>query len=279
MHRKPLIIAAVVASASVVVAGIAYGAIPPGDAAIQGCYTKVGGILRVVESAGQCKSFEMPISWNQKGPKGDPGAPGVKGDPGTAGAAGSKGDKGEAGAPGTPGTKGDPGPPGAAGAKGDAGTPGAKGDPGTVSSIEQIPCSTVNGIAPNGTVSASVDASTGALSLHCTSANPRLTIGAESHRVCNTIVGTTTVVCGTLPIALLTEVDESGAPVTGGLTCPDFANPLACSTQRFGPGTTVRLAIQPGGLVVTGCDSLDAAATLCTVVMTAADRIVDVKTP
>lgn len=48
---------------------------------IQGCYTKIGGILRVIDSAKgeRCLGIEVPISWNQKGLKGDPGANGAPG--------------------------------------------------------------------------------------------------------------------------------------------------------------------------------------------------------
>jgi hypothetical protein len=48
---------------------------------IQGCYTKIGGILRVIDTAKaeRCLGIEVPISWNQKGLKGDPGASGAPG--------------------------------------------------------------------------------------------------------------------------------------------------------------------------------------------------------
>ena len=47
------------AAAVAVTTGLAWAAIPGGDGTIQGCYTKVGGVLRVVDSASQCKSFEV----------------------------------------------------------------------------------------------------------------------------------------------------------------------------------------------------------------------------
>ncbi len=88
MGRKSLFAGAVVVVVGVTAAGVAYAAIPGGDGTIQGCYTKVGGILRLVDSTSQCKNFENPVSWSQKGQKGDPGTPGTPGTNGTNGAAG-----------------------------------------------------------------------------------------------------------------------------------------------------------------------------------------------
>jgi hypothetical protein len=91
------------------VAGIAIAAIPSGDATVHGCYTKIGGILRVIDTEKsppeRCTRFEEPIVWNQQGPagrQGEPGAPGPAGEPGV---------KGDAGEPGPPGAKGEPGDP------------------------------------------------------------------------------------------------------------------------------------------------------------------------
>jgi hypothetical protein len=64
--------------------GIAYAAIPNGNT-IEGCYGKLGGVLRVIDTAKnqKCSAVEVPISWNQTGP------PGPQGDPGTNGTNGS----------------------------------------------------------------------------------------------------------------------------------------------------------------------------------------------
>ena len=72
-------IGAVVASA--LAGGVAWATIPGDGGVIQGCYTKVGGILRVIDTAKgeRCFGIELPITWNQKGPKGDPGATGAGG--------------------------------------------------------------------------------------------------------------------------------------------------------------------------------------------------------
>lgn len=59
---------------------------------INGCYANKSGALRVVNSAGACKSGETPISWNQQGPKGEQG---LQGDPGANGADGPNGQDGK----------------------------------------------------------------------------------------------------------------------------------------------------------------------------------------
>jgi hypothetical protein len=70
-------------------AGVALATIPGSDSIINGCYEKRTGILRVIdaEAGKRCLSFEMPISWNQRGLKGDPGATGARGERGPAGPA------------------------------------------------------------------------------------------------------------------------------------------------------------------------------------------------
>ena len=115
--------------------GVAYAAIPGSGGVISGCYEKKTGILRVIDAeAGKtCLSFETPISWNQKGPKGDQGAHGIqgpqgeKGESGQQGLQGRQGEKGDPGAQGLQGERGDQGDPGAQGLQGEK---GAKGDPG-----------------------------------------------------------------------------------------------------------------------------------------------------
>jgi hypothetical protein len=67
--------------------GVAYATIPDESGVIHGCYTKKVGILSVIDpSAGQtCSSGQLPISWNQQGPQGDPGPQGPPGPPGSGG--------------------------------------------------------------------------------------------------------------------------------------------------------------------------------------------------
>jgi hypothetical protein len=61
------------------------------DTVIHGCVSRLFGVLRIVNSPGQCFNGESPISWNQAGPQGQTGPQGPKGDTGPAGPAGPAG--------------------------------------------------------------------------------------------------------------------------------------------------------------------------------------------
>lgn len=76
-------LAAVAASATLlVVGGAAYATIPSNNV-INACYTKSGGLLRVVDSTvTTCNKSETSLAWNVQGPKGDRGEPGPQGEPG-----------------------------------------------------------------------------------------------------------------------------------------------------------------------------------------------------
>ena len=92
-RRKRLALVGGLLAVGFAAAGIAYAAIPDGNT-INGCYGKAGGVLRVTDTAKnqKCSSqFEVPISWNQQGPKGDTGAPGEKGAQGIPGQQGPPG--------------------------------------------------------------------------------------------------------------------------------------------------------------------------------------------
>ena len=142
--RKSHLLAAVAGAivASALAGGVAWATIPGDGNVIQGCYTKIGGIVRVIDpSKGQaCNSnLESPISWNQKGQKGDTGPqglPGKDGTNGTNGKDGAPGQNGTNGKDGAQGPKGDPCLPsdpacvGPKGDKGDKGDPGQPGPPG-----------------------------------------------------------------------------------------------------------------------------------------------------
>jgi len=98
--------------------------------------------MRLVTQNASCRRNERPVSWNVRGPQGDPGPAGPAG---------------PAGADGAPGPAGPAGPPGQIGERGPQ---GPKGDPGT--SIDAL--ETLNGIAcraggRNGTVALTYDAS------------------------------------------------------------------------------------------------------------------------
>ena len=102
MKRSNLSAAVVGAlAATTLTGGIAWAAIPDHDGAIHGCYTKVGGVLRVIDTAKGQKclaNLEVPITWNERGPKGDPGTAGVDGAPGRQGEPGPAGPPGPSGA-------------------------------------------------------------------------------------------------------------------------------------------------------------------------------------
>ncbi len=83
MKRRDLFAAVAGAlAASALAGGVAWAAIPDGDGVISGCYGKVGGVLRVIDTSRneRClNGLEVPINWNQKGLRGDPGANGANG--------------------------------------------------------------------------------------------------------------------------------------------------------------------------------------------------------
>jgi hypothetical protein len=89
-----------VAAVFVVTAGAAYatgglGSIVGSDGVIHGCYQKFNGDLHLVAAdATQCSSGQLPIAWNQTGPKGEKGDPGAKGDAGPQGIQGARGTAG-----------------------------------------------------------------------------------------------------------------------------------------------------------------------------------------
>jgi hypothetical protein len=111
--------------------GIAYAAIPDAGGVIHGCYKQENGQLRVVNSAADCNSAELPITWNQQGVKGDKGDKGATGAQGPAGQQGARGATGPSGPTGDTGAPGPQGPQGPAGAQGLPGAKGDKGDPGS----------------------------------------------------------------------------------------------------------------------------------------------------
>jgi hypothetical protein len=110
-------------------AGLASAAIPGSTGVINGCYEKRFGILRVIDAeAGKtCTQYETPISWNQKGEKGDQGPMGPQGQNGDKG---DQGLQGEHGLQGERGLQGEQGPQGEKGDKGDQGLPGIQGERG-----------------------------------------------------------------------------------------------------------------------------------------------------
>jgi hypothetical protein len=124
------VLALAVAGAVFGIATAVQAAIPDAQGVIHGCYQKVNGQLRVVDTAaGQsCNPSELPLNWSQKGTTGARGPTGTKG------------------------TTGDRGPTGATG-------------PASLAALQGSPC-TIDG-SPS-TVDVSVDQGTGAISLTCT---------------------------------------------------------------------------------------------------------------
>lgn len=78
---------------------VTYATIPDSAGVVHGCYTRLTGQLRVIDTgAGQtCLRFETPISWNQVGPPGPAGPAGPQGSQGPQGAQGDPGPAGPAG--------------------------------------------------------------------------------------------------------------------------------------------------------------------------------------
>ncbi|MEY2513005.1 MAG: hypothetical protein QOJ89_363 [bacterium] len=88
--------------AALVVAGVAYAAIPGSDGVIHGCYnsgTSPSGQLRVIDAAagGKCAKNEKALDFNQQGPKGDKGDPCLSSDPACRGDQGATGPTGPTG--------------------------------------------------------------------------------------------------------------------------------------------------------------------------------------
>lgn len=131
MSRRDLVTVVAGAAVAIVLAGgVAVAAIPGDGGVIQGCYTKVGGLLRVIDTAKGQKchsSLEIPISWSQKGQQGAQGIQGPAGQNGAPGERGPQGEQGPSGKDGVDGQNGQPGPQGERGSQGERGPAGEAG--------------------------------------------------------------------------------------------------------------------------------------------------------
>jgi hypothetical protein len=80
MKKLHLVLAVAAGMALSAGLGVASGAIPSSDGKINACQAKVGGFryLRLLDNGESCRGGEKPLSWNQRGPKGDPGPAGPK---------------------------------------------------------------------------------------------------------------------------------------------------------------------------------------------------------
>lgn len=78
------------------------------DGTLYACVTTSSGAVRIVRAGTSCRRRELLLSWNEKGPSGDPGPAGLPGPKGDTGPVGPKGETGPKGDAGPPGPKGDP---------------------------------------------------------------------------------------------------------------------------------------------------------------------------
>lgn len=101
MTKKRLLATVAVVGAVGIVGSVAYATIQDTGGTIHGCASNGNGSLRVVGSAGACKSGETPLDWNQQGVAGPTGPVGATG------ATGPTGPTGPTGATGSPGINGD----------------------------------------------------------------------------------------------------------------------------------------------------------------------------
>jgi len=69
--------------------GGAWGYASSQSPVLHGCEQKNSGNLRLVDNQDECRSSELPVSWNQQGAQGEPGPPGPKGADGTPGSSGT----------------------------------------------------------------------------------------------------------------------------------------------------------------------------------------------
>jgi hypothetical protein len=71
--KRQLTVLAVIA-AGLAAGGIAYASVPDASGVIHGCYQKVNGQLRVIDSStDNCGPSEVALNWNQTGPQGPSG--------------------------------------------------------------------------------------------------------------------------------------------------------------------------------------------------------------
>jgi hypothetical protein len=112
-RRRRLTSLTVALAALLVVSGAALATIPGSGGVISSCYTKRGGVLRVIDAASaSCRATESRLDWNVAGPQGEAGPQGLAGPRGLAGPQGEAGPAGPAGPRGEAGPQGPQGPAG-----------------------------------------------------------------------------------------------------------------------------------------------------------------------
>ena len=101
-----------IAIVALLVSGLAVAAKKPSGSRITGCYSKKGGVLRVIQRNKRCKGNERKIRWTKNGARGTRGIRGARGPngatgpPGVAGATGPSGSRGATGPTGPTGNTG-----------------------------------------------------------------------------------------------------------------------------------------------------------------------------
>jgi hypothetical protein len=87
-RRRHFVVAGVAALTVLCAAAVvAWGSIPDGAGAIQACYDKSNGLVRIIDpDLTECRRGERPIEWAVQGPAGEPGQRGEQGPQGEAGA-------------------------------------------------------------------------------------------------------------------------------------------------------------------------------------------------
>ena len=240
MNKRSRIVTTVGALiATSLAASVAWGAIPGSDSTIQGCYGKIGGVLRVIDPTrgDKCLSVETPITWSQRGPKGDPGTPGAAGGTGPAGIKGDKGDQGAQGLQGTPGLPGTNGADGKDGLKGDKGDPGPQGPPGaggglvSLDALSGLPCHapTFDGSAQ--LVYTQTSPTSYSATIQCVN-NNLVTLTLNVTSVPKAIAHTS----GPLPTYTLSDTHGTVTGDSGGVSCSAVGGTLTGDALR---GTTV----------------------------------------
>ncbi len=147
-HRVILTRAAVGALVTLALgAGRGFASIPAADGTYTGCYQRVQGQLRVIDTANPaqtCRPDERLVTWSltgpvgPTGPMGPVGMQGPQGNTGLTGATGPQGPTGPAGPPGPIGPTGAPGVQGSAGVAGPEGPAGPTGPAGIVPGIRHL---------------------------------------------------------------------------------------------------------------------------------------------
>jgi hypothetical protein len=98
--RVSIIVITLISAITITAALVVYA---QSNSMIQGCFDNKTGVLRKVNSPGDCSSKETAINWNVTGPQ---GIPGPQGPAGPQGPQGSQGDPGPQGPPGASGISG-----------------------------------------------------------------------------------------------------------------------------------------------------------------------------